>query len=496
MGGIRKLAGQTLWYGVPTIASRFLSYALSIALFHLYKPLDTAPVTQLYAVIPFLTVLYTYGMETSYFRFVKDFTHKHVFNTLMSSLLISTILLSILIAILSEWLAVQFLLPTEFIYWAIAILVFDTLASLPFAKLRQENRPRRYAFIKVVNVLSTVLLVFYYLGICPAIYAQDPESIWLILYNPEIGIGYYVIANVVASCFTFLLLFKEWRTYRFDVDWQLWKRVINYSYPLVIVGLGGMINEMLSRLVYTNVVDLSPAEAQYQLGVFGANYKVAVLITIFIQVFKMAAEPFFFQQSKQDDAKKTYARVMKFFVIIVCTMWLMIVTHLPLIQYLAYGSNASDYAEGLGIIPILAMGSVFLGIYYNLSIWYKLTDQTMMGAWITIAGAIITIALNIWWIPIFGYTGSAWATFVCYLVMMIASYVLGQRNYPVPYAWKKLVAYMVIIAVLYIIFLGSTNFKIALPLQLLIGWILIGAWVFFISKIERKELTHLLKKKG
>ena len=295
-----------------------------------------------------------------------------------------------------------------------------------------------------------------------------------------------------------LLLFKEWRTYRFDVDWQLWKRVINYSYPLVIVGLGGMINEMLSRLVYTNVVDLPPAEAQYQLGVFGANYKVAVLITIFIQVFKMAAEPFFFQQSKHDDAKRTYARVMKFFVIIVCTMWLMIVTHLPLIQYLAYGSNASDYAEGLGIIPILAMGSVFLGIYYNLSIWYKLTDQTMMGAWITIVGAIITIALNIWWIPIFGYTGSAWATFVCYLVMMIASYVLGQRNYPVPYAWKKLVAYMVIIAVLYIIFLVITNFEIALPLplQLLVGWIFIGGWLFFISKVERKELQSLFKKKG
>jgi O-antigen/teichoic acid export membrane protein len=257
-----------------------------------------------------------------------------------------------------------------------------------------------------------------------------------------------------------------------------------------------MINEMLSRLVYTNVVDLPPAEAQYQLGVFGANYKVAVLITIFIQVFKMAAEPFFFQQSKHDDAKRTYARVMKFFVIIVCTMWLMIVTHLPLIQYLAYGSNASDYAEGLGIIPILAMGSVFLGIYYNLSIWYKLTDQTMMGAWITIVGAIITIALNIWWIPIFGYTGSAWATFVCYLVMMIASYVLGQRNYPVPYAWKKLVAYMVIIAVLYIIFLVITNFEIALPLQLLVGWIFIGGWLFFISKVERKELLSLFKKKG
>lgn len=223
-----------------------------------------------------------------------------------------------------------------------------------------------------------------------------------------------------------------------------------YSYPLIIVGLGGMINELLSRVIYRKVADGTPLQQDRELGIFGANYKLAVLITIFIQIFRLAAEPFFFNQSTRDDAKKTYARVMKFFVIACCFMFLVIALFLDFWQLLI-ASRFKEYAEGIHIVPVLAMASVFLGIYYNLSIWYKLTNKNMFGAYITLGGAVITVLLNIWWIPESGYTGAAWATFICYAFMMVASYMQGQKYYPIPYPKRKLLVYLSISAILYIL---------------------------------------------
>ncbi len=493
MSGIKKLAGQTLWYGVPTITSRFLGYATNIFLFWLYKPSSTAAITQIYAVIPFLNIVFTYGLETSYFRFAQTTNKKHLYNLFMSSIIVSTILFTGILIWQSPQVAklIDMQEHADYVRWMAWILFFDTLTVIPFAKLRQEGRPRRFAFIKVLNILTSVFLTVYFLGVCPKIAQHDPNSIFLKFYNPSIDIGYYIIANIVASIITLILLFKDFIDFKFEFEIDLWKKVMNYSYPLIIVGFGGMINELLSRLVYTRVVKLSHEEAQHQLGVFGANYKVAILITIFIQVFRMGAEPFFFNKSKDDDAKKTYARVMKFFVIVCCFMWLAIATNLPLIKYFAYGSNAKEYSEGLSIIPILSMGSVFLGIYYNLTIWYKLTNKTMYGAWITLAGAAITVVLNIWWIPLFGYNGSAWATFVCYGFMMVISYTLGQKYYLIPYAWKKLLAY---IGVVVLLFLAHTLFIHFLP-GLLLGTVfaiaLLLFFAAFILRTERKEFAKM-----
>lgn len=493
MSGIKKLAGQTLWYGVPTIASRFLGYATNILLFWLYKPSSTAAITQIYAVIPFLNIVFTYGLETSYFRFVQTTDKKHLYNLFMSSIVLSTIFFTGILIWQSQEVANLINMPyhSDYVRWMAWILFFDTISVIPFAKLRQEGRPKRFAFIKVLNILTSVFLTVYFLGVCPKIAQHNPESIFLKFYNPSINIGYYIIANIVASILTLFLLFKELIDFKFEFEFELWKKVMNYSYPLIIVGFGGMINEMLSRLVYTRVLNLTEAEEQHQLGVFGANYKVAVLITIFIQVFKMGAEPFFFNQSTNKNAPKTYARVMKFFVIACCFMWLAIATNLSLIKYFAYGNNANDYSEGLSIIPILSMGSVFLGIYYNLTIWYKLTNKTMYGAWITMAGAAITIVLNIWWIPIFGYNGSAWATFVCYGFMMAISYIQGQKYYQIPYAWKKLLAYIIIVVLLFFVHAAFIHFITNLLIGTAFALVLLTAFAIFILKVEKKEFEKI-----
>lgn len=490
---IKKLASQTLWYGVPTIATRFLGYALNIMLFWLYQPASTASITQVYAVIPFLNILFTYGLETSYFRFIQQNDKTKVYNTLMTSLFVSTLLFSAVIywqaPTLAAW--IDFPEHPEYVRWIALIVLFDTLSVLPFAKLRQEGKPKRYAFIKVFSIVLNVALVVFFIGVCPKLYAQDPTQAWLWWYDPSIDIGYYIVANIISSAVTLLLLAKEWTAFRFQFDGTLWREVMRYSYPLIIVGMGGMINEMLSRLVYTRVLNLPKEEELRQLGIFGANYKLAVLITIFIQVFKLAAEPFFFNQSADKEAPRTYARVMKFFVIACALMWLCIVVNLPLIQYLGYGNNAAAYGEGTSIIPILAMGSVFLGIYYNLSIWYKLTNRTMSGAWITLGGALITVLLNIWWIPLFGYNGSAWATLCCYAFMMVTGYQLGQKHYRVPYATKKMIAYLVIVLILFFLHKALTYYLPNLWIGTAFGALLIGAFVWFILLVEKKEFQKM-----
>lgn len=485
---IKKLAGQTLWYGLPTITSRFIGYILNFSLAYIYHAVDTADLVTIYAIIPFLNILFTYGVETSYFRFVQNKNKNELYSTLNISIVSTTILFTTLLLFFSQDLANATYMPShpEYFKWVAWIIFFDTLSTLPFAKLRQEGRPRKYAFVRLFSIVINVLIVVYFLGVCPGIAAKDPTSPLLIFYNPSLGIGYYLIGNLVGSIATFILLVKEFRTMTFSFSKNLWKEVMKYSYPLIIVGLGGMINEMLSRLVYQYVVPISPIEAKEQLGIFGANYRLAILITIFIQMFRMAAEPFFFNQSEKKNAKETYARVMKFFVIACCCMFLVVGLYLDLFQKLLT-IKYSEYGEGIHIVPILALGNVFLGIYYNLSVWYKLTNNNWYGAAITIAGAIITVALNIWWIPEFGYTGSAWATFCCYFFMMVSSYLLGQKIYAIPYAKKKLIAYLLLAVIFYFIHKFVIQLYHPFWFSMVTATILLAGFILFITRMEKHE---------
>lgn len=494
---IKKLAGQTIWYGVPRIVSRFLYFGISLLGFQLYDPNGSYAYTQVYAVIPFLNILFTYGLETSFFRFAQTADRKNLYNTLNISIFISTILFTAILFLFREPLTafIEMEKHPEYVTWMIGILFFDTLYTLPMSKLRLEERPRKYAFVNVSSIMLNILLVLFFFYVAKPAYEQDPDSFLGGFFDPSIGIGYFILSNLIASGATLLLLHKEFRDFKWVFDKQLWKEVIVYSYPLIIVGLGGMINEMLSRLVYRKILNDDPLVEERELGIFGANYKLAVLITIFIQVFRLAAEPFFFNQSKNEGAQRTYARVMKFFVIACCIMFLLVSLFLDFWQLLI-ASKFPEYAEGIHIVPILAMGSVFLGIYYNLSVWYKLTNKNMTGAYITIAGAVLTIALNLVLIPAFRYTGAAWATFFCYLFMMIVNYQLGQKHYPVPYAKKKLTTYIVIVALLYIIheiLVRQLDQEASYYHLVYYGsaLVLLGSFVLLITRVERKEFARL-----
>lgn len=493
MSGIKKLAGQTIWYGVPTIASRFLGYLMNLSLPFIFKqPATTADLTQVYAIIPFLNVVFTYGMETAYFRFSNEEDRQRLYNTLSVSLFFSTFLFTAALWFFRGDIADAAGLEKhpQYVAWMCWIIFFDTLATLPFARLRQEGRPRKYAFVRVSGILMNIFVVILFLGILPSYAEKNPNSFVRIIYDPEDPISYYLLGNLCGSIFTFLLLWKELKDIRFSFHSTLWKKVMHYSYPLIIVGLGGMINDMLSRLVYRHVVDVSPAEADKELGVFGNLYRLAVLVTVMIQAFRMAAEPFFFNRSKEESAPKTYARVMKFFVIACCFMFLFIGLYRDVLEWVIT-LKSKAWGEGIYIVPILAMGNIFLGIYYNLSIWYKLTNKNMFGAIITISGAVITVLLNIVLIPQLHYLGAALATFFCYLFMMVISYVLGQKYYPVPYPIKKLIAYLLIVTLLYLLHRGLLMLYSEIWFSILTATLLLGIFTWFIGLVEKKELQKL-----
>ncbi|HQW92097.1 MAG TPA: polysaccharide biosynthesis C-terminal domain-containing protein [Ferruginibacter sp.] len=495
MSGIKKLAGQTLWYGVPTIASRFLGYLMNMALpFFVAMPEKTADLVQVYTIIPFLNVLYAYGLETAYFRFSQTHDKQKLYNTLSLSLLFSSIFFTVVLLLCQNTLvnAADLNAHPDYLLWMIAIIAVDNLNTLPFAKLRQENRPRRYAFARVAGIVLNVCVVIFFLGVIPKILESDPGHFLAKIYNKEFGLGYYLLGNLCGSLFTLVVLSKEIRQIKINFDFTLWKEVMRYSAPLIIVGLGGMVNDVLSRLIYRHVVDLPQNEADHELGIFANIFRIALLVTIMIQAFRMAAEPFFFNKSGDENAQKTYARVMKFFVIACCFMFLFIGLFLDVFRWIFTTFANPAWAEGMEVVPLLALGNIFLGIYYNLSIWYKLTNKNMYGAAITIGGAVITIVLNIVLIPKLHYAGAALATFCCYLFMMICSYLLGQKYYRVPYAVKKLLAYLSLSVLLYFVHLagvylvaGSMLFSISAGIFLFLGF------TWFVTKVEAKELAKL-----
>ncbi|HMN32339.1 MAG TPA: polysaccharide biosynthesis C-terminal domain-containing protein [Chitinophagaceae bacterium] len=489
---IKKLAGQTIWYGIPSIATRFLGYILNFSLIYLYKAVDTADITQIYAIFPFLNILFTYGLETSYFKFAQQEDKSKVYNTLSISILLSTIFLTIALLALKEPIIKMTAMEMhpEFVTYMAIIVFLDTLNALPFAKLRQEERPRKYALIKFLGILINVLFVIWYLGVCPNIARNNPDSFLLFGYRENIGIAYYLIGGIVGSGVTLLMLLPQLLCIQFQFDKEIWKQVMVYTFPLIIVGLGGMINDMLSRLVFQQVSPLPALEAKHELGVFAANYRLAVLMTIFIQMFRLAAEPFFFNHSKNKNAPETYANIMFYFVLASCCMFLGISLFLDVFKVIMT-LKYKEYGEGIEIVPILTMGGVFLGIYYNLSIWYKLTNKNWYGAAITLGGALITIILNVLWIPKYSYVGSAWATFICYLFMMITSYYFGQKHYPIPYQVSKILKYIILSTLIAILsqFIGS--YIPSLWVKIIINLFLFFTFILTVLIIDKDKFSTL-----
>ena len=481
-----------MWYGVSSIFARFLNYLLTPYLTLKFSGTSLyGKMSLVYAIIPFLNVLALFALDTSYFRYIqKKEAEKNLYDTLLYTLAANSILITSLLILFRQPCATFIDLPQhpEYITFTALIVGIEALAALPFARLRHENRPKKFAFIRVTGILVNIACTFFFLSLCPRMAKSHPNSVWTLIYDPGFGVGYVLLANLISSSLQFLLLSREFLQFRWAFDSRLWKEIMVYALPLTIAGFGGIINETFDRVMLAKRLQMSHELADYQVGIYSACYKLSLLISLFVQAFRMGAEPFFFKESSGENAPKTYARVMKFFVITVCLMFLFVALYLDIWKNFI---RDKTMWQGLGVVPILLFANMFLGIYYNLSIWYKLTKNTRAGAVITLIGAAITLVINYFFIPRFSFWASAWATFLCYGSMMVMSYVWGQRSYRVPYAWKKLVAYMVIVALLYFVHLFLTHLWHNQLFSLALATTLSALYAFFILRVERREFQRL-----
>ncbi len=495
MSSIKKLAGQTMWYGVSSIAARFLFYLLTPYLTLKLSVSGYGDMSIMYAAIPFLNVIFTYGIETAYFRFAtKEDFKKDIYSTATISVLCSTIFLTTLLILSRSSLAHLLRLDKypEFITFSALIIAFDTLATLPLAKLRLDQRPRKYAFVMVFKIIIQIAIIYFLLSVCPRLAAKDPNGFFATFYNPKYGVGYIIIANLIAAFSALVLLQKELFAFKWKFNKQVWTTMMIYSLPLIIAGFGGMINETFDRIMLSWLAPVANIDAaKDQVAIYSACYKLSILITLFIQAFRMGAEPFFFKQSEGQNPQKVYARVMKFFVITITVMFLVVSLYLDIWKYFLSTDpvKLKIYWTGLKVVPILLLANMFLGIYYNLSIWYKLTHKTIAGAYITLVGAGLTLLINFMFIPYFGYMACAWATFLCYFSMMVMSYVWGQKDYPIPYPWKKLCAYIVIVVLLFLLHRSIVHFFKGPAVNFGTATIFLILYCGFILKIERKEFA-------
>ncbi len=494
MASLKQLAGQTVWYGLSNIAAKLLNQLLTpIITYMLNNPsgmIDYGNFSMVYACMSFVNIVYTYGLETAYFRFAASGTDKDkLFQTTFTSLMLSSLVFSLVIIYFRQPISDFIGLGThsEYIVWCVLIIVFDTLAAIPYARLRQEGRPRKYAFTRVAGIIVNIVLTVFLIAYCPRSVAANPGSAFAQWYAGYTPLGFLIMANLGQAIVTFLLLYREWLDYRFQVDKELWKKIIVYCWPMVIVGMGGMVNETMDRLMLPKLLPGSEEMQKTAVGIYAANYKIAIFITLFIQAFRMSAEPFFFSQSANKNAPETYARVMKWFVITLCVAFLFTALYIDLWQYFV----GPHYRSGLGVVPILLAANVALGIYYNLSVWYKITDRMNMGMLITLVGAAITVALNFAFIPAFGMYACAWATLAAYSAMMVLSYFMGQRHFPVPYPVGKLLGYIGVMLVLFFIQKGAMHITGNLMIRLSSATLLMFTFLGLVIKTEKKELVSL-----
>lgn len=442
MGIIKKLASQTAIYGLSSIFGRFLNYLLVPLYTYYFTAAQYGVVSEFYAYAGFFAVLLVLGFETGYFRFrdQSDPARDLSYSTALWFVVAVNVVFFGVILVINQRLAdaMRYADHPEYVWWFALILALDAVASIAFARLRAENKALRFATIKIAEILTTVLLSLFFIVFWPKLCQQYPES-WLAQwYRPEIGVGYIFIANLLASAGKFLLLSPQLAGLCWGVDKALLARMLAYSAPMVVIGFAGIINEMLDRVLLKHLLPYDEHTNLQMLGIYSACYKLSILMSLFIQAFRYAAEPFFFAYADKNDAKPVYAKVLIYFVIFCVFMFLLVTLFLDVFQYFV----GKEFRAGLEVVPILLLANLCLGVYVNLSIWYKLTDRTLLGAGVSVFGALLTVALNIWWIPQYGYIGSAWATLACYGAMVLLSYGLGQVYYPVKYDVVRVFGYV------------------------------------------------------
>ena len=474
MSKLKRLAGETVLYGLGSIVPRFLNFLLVRLHTDVFSPEEYGILNKILAYVAVFNVIYMFGMETAYFRFATkpDVDEKRVFNLAQTAVVAISLLLSSLLILNANGIADALDVPghTNLIVWFVVIMFIDAVVAIPFARLRLRKKATQFAMGKILNVLLLIGLNVYFLKVA---------------YDPSVGIGYIVIANLIANGFYILFFWRTLLSWRPAIDKTITPAMVSYSYPIMITGLAGMTNEMFSRqtLDWWLPANFYPGQSsKYALGIFSACYKLSVLMGLAIQAFRYAAEPFFFSNASDKQSPTLFARVNHYFVIVCCILLLGVGTNLDILKYFL---GDSKYWQGLAVVPILLVGYLFQGIYYNLSIWFKLTDKTYYATIITVAGAVITIAANYVLIPIAGYLGSSWATLLCYFSTAAICYALGQKFYPIPYNVGKSLGYILITTILVYVVNG-----VVLEDQWLASGFHAGVFLIYVA------VVYLIEKKG
>lgn len=448
--GMKSLAKDTAIYGLSSIVGRFLNWCLTpLYVYTFTNPVEYGKMSNIFGYTALLLVLLTYGMETGFFRFMnkKEEDAPTVYSTSLITLGTTSLLFILLCFAFISPISSLLEYPNhkEYILMMAIVVALDAFMTIPYAYLRYQKRPIKFMTIKMIFIFSNILFNLVFLLGCPWLYKNYPDLVINKLYNPDFGIGYIFLANLLSSLIVLLSLLPTIiKGINFRFDNQLVKRMLKYSFPLLILGIAGVINQAVASLTYPYLFE-DKYIAFNQLGIYNACLKITVIITMFTQAFRYAYEPFFFGRDKDGGSTKPYADAMKFFVIFSLLVFLAVMFYMDILKYIV----SANYTEGVVIIPIAMIGEIFFGIYFNLSVWYKLTDKTKYGAWFSILGCLIQLSINIIFVPIYGYIASAWATFICNLLIMTISYFFGRKYFPISYDLKKIFAYFILTAVVY-----------------------------------------------
>lgn len=430
--------------------------------------------TYFYIYAAFFNVLLTYGMETSFFRFFSKSEAKNkVFSTTLISLTTTTIVVFVLVFSFNLQIAEFLNLRLDYFNYLVGVIALDTLVVAPFAYLRATGRPIKFTAIKLSNISIYVALNFFFLWAIPKF---NLEFSW---YDKSDLVQYIFIANLAASAVTLLLLLPYFFNTKWQFDSAILKQMLKYGWPVMVAGLAYIVNENFDKWILPQLLDKNIN------GAYAGCYKIAVFMTIFIQAFRLGAEPFFFNHSKEKNAKQTYATIMKYFVICGSLILIFIVAYLDIFKALIVRDEA--YWIALDIIPVVLIANLCLGIYFNLAVWYKLTDKTRYGMYISIFGAVITIVFNLVLIPEYGFIAAAWATLVAYLSMVIISFVLGQKHYKVPYDVSRVLLYLVVASICTFVIYNNFYGNYYLSTAILIAYL---SLVFILEKKELKQILN------
>ena len=486
MGAFKKLFKQTFIYGLATVLPRMLSFLLV----PLYTTKDVLPsvaeygkLSLIYSWFVIFNVVLAYGMETAFFRFFhKEDDKKGVVSTASVSLIITSLGFFILALMFKHQIAHFTDINVEYIKLVIWILLLDALVIIPFAWLRVNERPMRYAIIKIVNVVIMLGLNIFLL-----LWLKDLSTngnVFSLVYKPNFEVNYIFISNLIASAATLLLMAPFYTKIKYAIDSGLWKKMIRYAFPVLIAGIAFSINETFDRILLDKLLPENIAETQ--IGMYSACYKLALFMTLFATAYRLGIEPFFFSHAKSKNPQKNYAKILEFFVAFGSVIFLSVVVFADILKPIIIRSE--PYWQAMWIVPIILLANFCLGIYHNLSVWYKITDRTKFGAYISVFGALVTLILNIWLIPKIGFKGSAIATLSAYGSMMILSYYFGRKYYPIPYNLKKIVSYLLISTVFSILsfYFFRENYIVG------ISMLVVFLAIVFLS--EKKELKQLLKR--